>query len=121
VQSFRVADLLAVATPWSLLPRAALTKSFARQQTLQEQREVEQYFITGGYLYPTYHFAYWMGLSTSSVNWPSFKWLDAQSRPPLSRGSSLVKPYTHWVGSARALPGCCIRPAALLLPRVSCA
>ena len=67
------------------------------QQSLQEQREVEQYFVTQGYLYPTYHFTYWMGLSTTSVNWPSFKWLDAQSRPPLTAGSSLIKPYTHWV------------------------
>ena len=56
---------------------------------------MEQYFIKTGYLYPYFHKDYWMGLQTNSINWPSYKWLDAQSKPPLTSGSFLLKPYTH--------------------------
>ncbi len=60
---------------------------------------MEQWFVFTGYLYPGFHKAYWMGLRTNSINWPSFKWLDAQSKPPLTSGSYLLKPYTHWVSA----------------------
>jgi hypothetical protein len=39
------------------------------------QKEVENFYITGGYLLPKFHQAYWLGFNTSS-NWPDFTQID---------------------------------------------
>ena len=53
--------------------------------SLDEQSEVEQYFIRQGYMLPKYHRGYWLGLRASQ--WPTFQWLDATA----ARTS-----YQHW-------------------------
>jgi hypothetical protein len=39
-----------------------------------EQLEVEQSLVDTGYLLPSYHKQYWMGLATTDESWPSFRY-----------------------------------------------
>jgi hypothetical protein len=52
---------------------------------------VEQFYTSGGYMFPEFSVVYWFGLSTKESTWPSFVWKDASfGRPnPLSN-------YTNW-------------------------
>jgi hypothetical protein len=59
-------------------------------KSVTEQQEVEGYYLRQGYLLPTYHDNYWMGLNTSSSNWPRFNWTERTIRSP---GSGA---YQHW-------------------------
>jgi hypothetical protein len=56
--------------------------------SLEEQSDVEMAFVTGGYLLPSFHKAYWMGFSATS--WPEWKWVD----PTAGRFSNAA--YKHW-------------------------
>jgi hypothetical protein len=43
---------------------------------MEEQYDVERYFITSGSMLPGYHKAYWLGLAIADVNarlWPNFR------------------------------------------------
>jgi hypothetical protein len=56
----------------------------------QEQRDVEQYYISSFWLLPAWHKAYWIGLSTESTrSWPRFQWLDGTPGPDNMT-------YLHW-------------------------
>jgi hypothetical protein len=48
------------------------------------QAEVEQFYISAGFLIPNYHKAYWMGLVSNLTSWPRFRWTD-RSQPRESR------------------------------------
>jgi hypothetical protein len=52
-----------------------------------------------GYLIPPFHSHYWIGLNTTSYDWPDFSWLDR------SPGLDLTS-YTHWGTLVR----CVVRP-----------
>ncbi len=41
-------------------------------KTQEEQQEVEQFFISQGFLIPTWHTSYWYGAKTNSTLWPLF-------------------------------------------------
>ncbi len=47
-------------------------------ERIEEQQEVENCFIDGGYLLPNFHKFYWMGLATgiNNAKWPNFTWID---------------------------------------------
>jgi hypothetical protein len=74
------------------------------------QAEVEQWYISQGYLLPAYHKVYWLGLATNTSRWPVFTWSssyapaagEAQPAPKLApcpgAGSpqGIVKP-THTI------------------------
>lgn len=51
---------------------------------LEEQLDVERYFVDNGYFIPAAHKFYWLGYM--AVVWPEFQWLD----PNTYAG------YTHW-------------------------
>jgi hypothetical protein len=44
------------------------------------QAEVEQFYISSGFLIPIFHKAYWMGLVSNTTAWPRFSWTD-RSQP----------------------------------------
>jgi hypothetical protein len=46
-------------------------------------------YSPAGYLLPPYHGNYWIGLNTSSYDWPGFTWLDRL--PGLDMDT-----YSHW-------------------------
>ncbi len=48
---------------------------------------MEQFYVGQGWLIPTFHKAYWIGLAATT--WPNFRWLDG-SAPPSE------KSYAHW-------------------------
>jgi hypothetical protein len=59
-----------------------------------EQAEVEKYYVSNGYMFPTFpgHAFYWLGLNTSfwpSTGFPKFSWLDREPGPNAST-------YSHW-------------------------
>ena len=56
-----------------------------------EQQAVEQCFVNSGYLFPTYHKLYWMGLRTgiSGAQWPNFTWIDREN-------VIYMGDYQHW-------------------------
>jgi hypothetical protein len=54
-----------------------------------EQTEMEFAFVNSGYLLPSYHKNYWIGLTTTADTWPQFDWLD-RNVPSPSQG------YAHW-------------------------
>jgi hypothetical protein len=54
--------------------------------SLEEQIEVEEYFVSKGILIPGFHKSYWAGLRSSS--WPYFQWMD--------RTTNIELEYTHW-------------------------
>ena len=60
-----------------LLPLAAASPSPANAA----QAEVEQFYSSKGYLFPTFHEFYWFGFQTTSLKWPAFSWID----PTVSR------------------------------------
>jgi hypothetical protein len=45
--------------------------SFASRE---EQLDVEQSLVSTGYLLPSFHKQYWMGLATTEDSWPTFRW-----------------------------------------------
>jgi hypothetical protein len=53
-------------------------------ESRDEQVEVEQYFSQNGYLLPSFHKTYWLGLT--AVTWPIYSWSDR----------SLAVAYTNW-------------------------
>ena len=57
-----------------------------------EQAEVESYYMNNGYMFPTFHRFYWMGLSAANGmkpadlisqqnKWPNFSYIDGAPRP----------------------------------------
>jgi hypothetical protein len=59
-----------------------------------EQAEVEKYYVSQGYMFPSFpgHAFYWLGLNTShwpSTGFPNFYWLDRSPGPNSST-------YSHW-------------------------
>ena len=39
--------------------------------------QVENYYISAGFLLPTFHKFYWTGLVSNSSTWPKFSWVSA--------------------------------------------
>ena len=62
-------------------------------QSLEEQREVEQYYIVNGYLFPKFHKFYWSGLYVPKV-WPYFKWIEPTFAAPTSSN------FAYWGSDA---------------------
>ena len=54
------------------------------------QFEVEQFFINKGYLIPSFHKVYWMGLNSDTATYPVFSWSD-----PTVKTDYLLK-GPHW-------------------------
>jgi hypothetical protein len=51
----------------------------ASYSSMEEQVQLESHYINGGYLFPAYHVAYWIGLVSTNATWPKFIWLDGSS------------------------------------------
>ncbi len=72
--------------------------------TREEQREVEQYFISQGFLIPTWHTMYWYGSKTNSTLWPLFTHLygplgdlpDPYPIPDPTATPTVSTYYTNW-------------------------
>ena len=64
----------------------------AYYDSLFEQSEVEQQYITGGLLYPSHTPLYWMGLISSPSTYPKFRWSNALLPPP----NRFLGRYEHW-------------------------
>jgi hypothetical protein len=58
-------------------------------QSMEEQREVEQYYIVNGYLLPKFHKFYWSGLYAPKA-WPYFKWIEPTFPAPATSN------YAYW-------------------------
>lgn len=62
--------------------------------SLAEQKEVEDWFVSRGFMLPQYQRLYWIGLRTPAYKGPGslskFTWLDGNTRPP-----SLTT-YSRW-------------------------
>jgi hypothetical protein len=51
---------------------------------------VEQYYINSGFLIPSFHKSYWLGLRvTDDAIWPNFTWADGSAAPS-------NKTWQHW-------------------------
>jgi hypothetical protein len=58
---------------------------------IDEQLEVEQYYVRGGWLFPCVGQSYWIGLVTKDAKtWPSFGWTDQMVPRPSGRT------YLNW-------------------------
>jgi hypothetical protein len=57
---------------------------------VEEQVDVEAYFLSIGMLLPTYHKHYWIGLTTNTTLWPKYNWTDRSLPPPVGTA------YQHW-------------------------
>lgn len=67
-------------------------------KSLEEQTEVEQFYISGGYLFPKFRNVYWMGLRLNGTTEPrKYTWVD-----PTLEISELDQftDYMHWGSSA---------------------
>ena len=60
----------------------------------QEQAEVEAFYFTAGFLLPGFHRMYWMGLDSSNISWPAFRWTDRSIAGPATGNSNAS--YSHW-------------------------
>lgn len=52
------------------------------------QADVEAFFTSAGYLLPSYHKAYWLGIS--ALTWGNWRWTDPTA------GSFSAARYRHW-------------------------
>jgi hypothetical protein len=91
--------------------------------TLDEQQEVEQYYVSNGYFINSFHKFYWIGYRT--LNWPFFVWVNNDSRSDSAQAN-----YTHWgtyyvsacawlVMSCTCCCGCLWRPGCCSLGAAS--
>jgi hypothetical protein len=62
----------------------------AAWRSLPEQQDAERYYVGKGWLLPTYHKGYWMGLTSSTSRWPRYNWTEPGLKPPT--GAT----YVHW-------------------------
>jgi hypothetical protein len=74
--------------------------------SLAEQQEVEQYYISNGYLFPTYTPAYWLGMRTNRTGWPHFDWLQRTGTTQPNRNND------RWVGGVSTTFQCMIIAAS---------
>ncbi len=85
--------LLAAGCVLSTLPRSPQPPCNAQRPTIPPptpQVEMEYAFLQTGYLLPSFHKAYWLGLTAaSSEAWPLFTWTDQNVPGPMDH-------YTHW-------------------------
>jgi hypothetical protein len=93
--------------PATDLPVSDVHQAFEAVQTTQtlpcncsvrEQREVERYYISSGYLFPKYHLFYWIGISTPTTDPIAFNWIDPTS------GNLTSTSYQHWGQGATGNP-----------------
>ncbi len=68
----------------------ALGMHLAAFQSPDEQVEVESYFIQNGFLLPSFHKHYWIGMTTTK--WPNFYWTDRTVSPSSYNGWGLSNP-----------------------------
>jgi hypothetical protein len=59
-------------------------------------QEVEMWYIASGFMLPTFHKTYWLGLTTSA--WPKFGWIERNVPAPS------VNTYQHWGKVQNGLP-----------------
>ncbi len=64
----------------------------AMWESLTEQSEVEQAFVSDGGLISSFQQSYWMGLEVQ--DWPQFAWMDKTVLAPSKRT------YSHWIKNA---------------------
>jgi hypothetical protein len=57
------------------------------------QEDVETYYLAQGLLIQGFTPNYWLGLSTTSAQWPDFRWLSTSVPPPT------YNTYEHWAHS----------------------
>jgi hypothetical protein len=58
--------------------------------SVEEQVEVESFFVGSGFLLPLFHQFYWMGLDSNKKDWPRFRWMDRAIPGPSEDN------YRHW-------------------------
>jgi hypothetical protein len=73
----------------------------AAWRSVAEQTQVESYYVGKGWLLPTYHKNYWLGLRSNTTVWPRFGWTEPGLPPPT--GAT----YIHW---GRIEPGAITEP-----------
>ena len=42
----------------------------------EEQAEVENFYLQGGWILPVFHSTYWMGMVSNNSAWPAFRYMD---------------------------------------------
>jgi hypothetical protein len=62
----------------------------AAYTSVEEQAEVEAYYVSNGLLFPSYTPNYWFGAKTTYDLWPTFYWLQRSIPGPGARN------YMHW-------------------------
>jgi hypothetical protein len=62
----------------------------AAYTSLEEQAEVENFYVSNGLLFPSYTPNYWFGAKTTFDLWPTFYWLQRSIPGPDTRN------YMHW-------------------------
>jgi hypothetical protein len=45
--------------------------------------QVESFYVLNGYIFPTFHKMYWIGLQSNASYWPQFQWQD-KAMPPIN-------------------------------------
>jgi hypothetical protein len=79
----------------------------------REQQRVESYYVSAGFLLPTFHKVYWIGLNSSLGTYPNFTWVDNRTPGP----SNSSKYYSHW---GRFKPSKEYEPNNLITPPELC-
>lgn len=74
--------------PLRMMQRPSISRPPASPCPLP-QVEMEFAFLQTGYLLPGHHKAYWMGLTTTNDEWPTFTWIDRNVPGPTDQ-------YVHW-------------------------
>ncbi len=96
--------------------QSTLPPSLNHAQTLPKPcplQEVERYYTTSGFMLPSFHRFYWLGLASGPTTWPNFTWV-GNSTPGPSNSSSY---YSHW---GRFRPGGTVEPNNLVTPPEHC-
>ena len=74
--------------------------------TQLEQQEVENFYTSNGYWFPTNFVFYWIGLR--AINWPNFRWVDRMFPAPTAKSyrnwGSFVEPGKPAVGEPYYTP-----------------
>lgn len=111
------------------------------------QAEVEQWYVSQGYLLPAYHKGYWLGLATNASKWPVFTWTSSYAPAageapyvinlvPCLKAGSAVSPVppspltyqlalpcclTHLDAGVQSTPGCVVPQQAQVPTSRACA
>jgi hypothetical protein len=65
----------------------------AAYSSQEEQAEVENFYLQGGWILPVFHSTYWMGLESNNSAWPAFRYMDRAlpGKRPVDRRPTAVE------------------------------